>query len=693
MLNIVGVISLCVEFLIIFFLIREILKTGRFISSKRISFVIPAFLNILFLYYVALFYSEHSILNSLLYAVQYAVLAFAFRFNFDIIANSLSSISIFYVAFYIGIGIVMLTTVMVVISLAFGKIVNSLKTKFLMNKSIIIIGFNNDALLFYNSIKSNAKYFIIENDQDIIKFFLKENIKYFIKNDNIYRTLAKKNKSIEFISFLDNQDEQIKLIEEFKYLYNNITTNFKLKVLANHERYLFLIGLVNENYPIIILDLNDLIVKKLFLERQITTYLKDFIDYDNGTLNNDTSINIIFLGFDENNLKIYEYSLLNNQYVKLTNDGYKAYTPTYFIYNNGEKIANLELNYSLRHIDEIKDQRLYFPLPEKIEETHFIDTTFNDLDFFTNLKTKLNSSYNIIYISTNNEDLNLNLTYKIKQKLLEWNKLTNSKIFTKINDDCLLNVKELESDNIILYGAKKEVLTYPIVVSGFLDEYAKRRALYYELTNQGLDIKTINELFTKNDQNTMIKKELLWDKLSEYQKMSNISSVFNIDTKLMMLGLKITPDKSKAISKEEYLNIYDDFGKLKEKEIVYYDRSSSKKPISKRDALAYMEHLRWNAFMITYGYIPMEKSLIRVDVIDGKIKLYKNDVTKRLHACITTDEGLEEYFKFMSNLIVKHTNKTYDEAFKMVENKCYDYMLMDTIFDDITLMGLYIKKI
>lgn len=82
-----------------------------------------------------------------------------------------------------------------------------------------------------------------------------------------------------------------------------------------------------------------------------------------------------------------------------------------------------------------------------------------------------------------------------------------------------------------------------------------------------------------------------------------------------------------------------------------------------------MEHLRWNAFMITYGYIPMEKTLIRVDVVDGKIKLYKNDVTKRLHACITTDEGLEEYFKFMSNLIVKHTNKTYEEAFKIVENK------------------------
>lgn len=97
--------------------------------------------------------------------------------------------------------------------------------------------------------------------------------------------------------------------------------------------------------------------------------------------------------------------------------------------------------------------------------------------------------------------------------------------------------------------------------------------------------------------------------------------------------------------------------------------------------------------MITYGYIPMEKALIRVDVVDGKIKLYKNDVTKRLHACITTDESLEEYFKFMSNLIVKHTNKTYEEAFKIVENKCYDYMLMDTIYDDIALMGLYIKKI
>lgn len=155
-----------------------------------------------------------------------------------------------------------------------------------------------------------------------------------------------------------------------------------------------------------------------------------------------------------------------------------------------------------------------------------------------------------------------------------------------------------------------------------------------------------------------------------------------------MLGLEISHDK--GISQTEYLDIYDVDNQLKDDNIVYYNRD--KNIINKRNALAYQEHLRWNAVMIINGYVPMPKNMLSVDVVDNKIKLYKNDVSLRLHSSITTSLGLEEYFNYMAKLILAKTNLSEIEAFNMVENKKYDYILMDNIYDDLTIMGINIKR-
>lgn len=160
-------------------------------------------------------------------------------------------------------------------------------------------------------------------------------------------------------------------------------------------------------------------------------------------------------------------------------------------------------------------------------------------------------------------------------------------------------------------------------------------------------------------------------------------------SKMAMLGLEITDDNEGAISEEEYLNIYDENHCISEN-TTYFIRN--KKNISKRDALAFLEHQRWNAFMICDGYIPMKKSKIKVYKENDKVKLYKNDTNLRLHACITTFDGLEEYFDFMAKKLEEENIMSYDEAFLYVENKKYDYMLMDTAYNDIRCLKKSIKK-
>lgn len=206
-----------------------------------------------------------------------------------------------------------------------------------------------------------------------------------------------------------------------------------------------------------------------------------------------------------------------------------------------------------------------------------------------------------------------------------------------------------------------------------------------------MEVKDILTLLKNNDLKTIKLKEQLWQKLNSYQQSSNIASAVNIFTKLNLLGLDVSDNNSSGLSEIEYLNVYDENKILEQNSPIYYNR---KKPnITKRDDLAYIEHLRWNAFMLVNGYIPMPKSMIKVYKENDKLIIYKNDVNLRLHACITTDKGLEEYFDYLAKLIVKETNINYEEAFNIVENKKYDYMLMDTIYNDLTLLGVNIVSI
>ena len=96
--------------------------------------------------------------------------------------------------------------------------------------------------------------------------------------------------------------------------------------------------------------------------------------------------------------------------------------------------------------------------------------------------------------------------------------------------------------------------------------------------------------------------------------------------------------------------------------------------------------------MIVSGYIPMKKDDIKVTNNNGKISLFKHDVNLRIHSCITTDEGLEQYYDFLAKKIMNVSDYSYKKAFEMVENKKYDYMLMDTVFTNIKLMNKYLCR-
>jgi hypothetical protein len=196
-------------------------------------------------------------------------------------------------------------------------------------------------------------------------------------------------------------------------------------------------------------------------------------------------------------------------------------------------------------------------------------------------------------------------------------------------------------------------------------EIAKRRAALYANTN---DI------------------EGNWKSLPLAKRLSNKNAVFSIIHKLGLLGLEISSNND--ITKDIYYEMYDKNNEIeyKDNEIIYALKFS--KLINPRNTLAYLEHNRWNTEMIAKGYIPMEKS--KVCVLNNKI--VKDDLDKKLHVCITTFDGLDLYYDTAAKLLKKANKISYDEAYAIVENKKYDYEMMDEAYDLLSNIGYGIKK-
>lgn len=296
-----------------------------------------------------------------------------------------------------------------------------------------------------------------------------------------------------------------------------------------------------------------------------------------------------------------------------------------------------------------------------------------------------------------NEQLNIKLKRLARKQQAELEKKSQAQFLENIIDYNVAKVEAMiddkkytnalsEINNLlkVTYSWKYLKLKLLCITQNFTINKDRIPDLLYAIKKTNISEEDYNQLLLEL-------KEKLWQKLNSYQQSSNIASAINIFTKLNLLGLDITDNNKCGLSELEYLNIYDENKLLEKNVLTYYNRT--KPSISKRDALAFMEHLRWNAFMLVNGYIPMPKSMIKVYKENDKLIIYKNDVNLRLHACITTNKGLEEYFDYLAKLIVKETNISYEESFNMVENKKYDYMLMDTVYTDLALLGVNIISI
>jgi len=451
----------------------------------------------------------------------------------------------------------------------------------------------------------------------------------------------------------------------------------------------------------------ELRVKDFFWRNPITSFVSDFIDYDEfkarlkGDIGSDGkiinphtakpyAIKNILIGFGKANLHMLRGSVLTGQllgvdYNAIVYDKDIAdYNPQLENFNSLIDPAkkSLSLNQA-RFINnapglfkggdkcEQDKTNTYFDSPVESYNISFKKAQMQCCSFYNSVVQEvMDSDFSAIYISLGDDKLAVETALELKQRLLEGGANNKKvKIFLKTQKQTALNkmcasIESEEDIAIKCFGLAKNILTIKNVLAQEYDELV--------------------EAITCKNHGTK------WAFTTELIRESNRQLVFNARTKLQLLGFDFVKksdslNKTSDSVKANFLLRYglDSVKNSDLVEIVDYQLDKTKKPDylqmsgnkiidNARNNLARLEHARWNIFHLLNGWTKYPKE----EVLATKRKCER---TKR-HACITTFLGLKDLRELQAEKLQKENSAmTKEEAIGETDTIWYDYSLMDEI--------------
>ena len=173
---------------------------------------------------------------------------------------------------------------------------------------------------------------------------------------------------------------------------------------------------------------------------------------------------------------------------------------------------------------------------------------------------------------------------------------------------------------------------------------------------------------------------------------SNLYASLSVRSKLLMMGLDFEKKKGgkSYLSYNEYMKLYagDDLpettGTVKNGRGSAIRFSTNFKP-SRAYNMAYQEHQRWNAYMMSRGIVPADKETILNETDDSGRHTNGNSYERRHHGNLTNFDGLRGFAK----MIAKRDNISEEKADVIL----YDYQLLDDAWWILDEMGYGIYEI
>ena len=664
-------------------------KKGRFALIYLIA--IP-------LYTVGIHYGGTPIGFALVNSIKSCVNLIILKFDYENIEALLTASKLFRVTIYIYFSLVVVNAFLFAASLVGRAVVNAFrvaKAKWLSKRVNIVIGYNEHSKMILKSIdkkKETAVLFASKKDESALESCWLEKIAFVSFNgkadvgEKIFKMFKHfDKKSINVIINTEKDDQNLILVKQLCDLIQKLklaktstddSTGLAVNVFGQpqnlsafvhfEEKSKGCIKYVNQ-YQLVAMDFVD--------KYPITEYMnEEHIDYSSATVKDDLDVNVVMVGFGKTSEELLLVSVANNQLIT-KKDGKVVDKPiNYFVYDKKQADNDKNLNHNYfrysKEIDKSVSDGKYLPFPNDPANLNFFPLDINSINFYDGIKDKLQEkegrrAYNYLIVSIGEDMENFDMAEKLSSKVKEWGMSGYTKVFVKIRDkrlaDEVFEKEYITAENaanppFIVFGIESDVV-YNVdrIVREKQAVMARNRNLCYDLIKGKKESESLTA----------------WYALAEVQRLSNVYASLSIRLKLQLLGFDYekTDGKDPDASKEYYalyedgnpIN-YDETNVIKGKKVIKYTEGDYI-PGKVRTNLVEQEHQRWNAYMITRGFVPSTIDQIKA----GSVK----DFGERRHANLTTMDGLVEF----RNIVPRKPEQTpFDKD--VIQ---YDYQLMDDI--------------
>ena len=680
------------------------------------------------LYWMGHVFAGENIFPSLFSAINKTMVLVVLRYDLSSIKALMAANSIYTVAVYFCFILVAINAMLFALSFLHQKIwewFQKKQWKWSRKEKLLIVGNNEENLSIYTS-ENNRAAMVVDDISEKertklyakrVSFVSKSNEVYDIKNkDNVNslrngieeycckllsKTLSNKKRSCIIVVNTRDDKRNIaichKIVEYTQEFFKDKDESSIADILTRVRIYVF--GMpIHETVYSGIVELSNGCIRYVNKYRQIamdfvgkyplTQFMtSEQIDYKTSLLRKNVEINVAMIGFGKTNRQIFLTSVANNQFL-IENNGEKILKKVrYHIFDKQYIENNKNLNHSYyRFKNEFKDEikkmaegeqnSLYLPFPAIPAEEYYDKLDVNDSEFYEKIKSSLSGSwaFNYIIIAFGTDLENVDMAQKMLEKKQEWG-FENTFIFVKVRTGGVVHPIFKRDDCFIIGDEKRVVYNIQSIDDDSITNMAKKRnriySLEYELASKPnkIFVEPIEKIYAQADCDWYINK-------TQFERESNLYACLSLRSKLHMMGLDYVSaeekDKVVPISKDTYLNCYADDDKpiyydgvlADGKEVVKYDLDFKD---SRRKTLAIHEHLRWNSFMLSKGFVPASKD----EILKDKLKNGKNYFLRR-HGNLTTFEGLIEFRKLIAQ------RDGVDEIVKDVIK--YDYQLLDDAY-------------
>lgn len=486
---------------------------------------------------------------------------------------------------------------------------------------------------------------------------------YNVDSQPITRIIDPKSTTEIVLVSLYQQDEIVlRLVEELTLLTEknpqlNLTAHIlysKLEKVRLYETF------TNRSKHIQFFSYHQLVARQLVMEYPLTRLVpKTFINTDKVTFEA-KKIHYHLVGFGDTNQEIYKHLFITNQFPPIVTTGWfgsqgasdvKPVTYNILAPDGQEYLRKFAFEGNKETVFK-KKEVTNLPSPNISSDSQFVTTKLTGTELISKLaelKVK-NNDFNCFVVALESDVENLNAVLKIREFLVQQKLMKKSKIFVQLLNQRYQQSSALFKDpNIIPFGFGNEIFSIQQIMNPDFLQIAKN-------------------IYATQGENR------LWESLDVQERDSMLYEAIAIRFKLNLMGLELTK-ANKGLVKNEFYKRLDPLMDKSINEIQLRAKNDADLKVykdgrKKRTLLAQQEQLRWSAYSLIQGWMPMTLDEIK------ETKVYKDPIDKE-DGRLTTFEGLFELHSIL-HTTCGYTFQDADLIYPLFHTMDYLYEILKT---------------